>query len=563
MPIFINVDSDSDSDADTSGGTTSGARAGTSGPSSSGKRTRRPSEKALNAAVTVPALDVILGKDKRKKTAPALPSTLATSTSTAPVLAASAPASTAPTLAASTSTAPVPAPAPASTAPTLAASTSTAPVPATAPAPASTAPTLAASTSTAPVPATAPAPASTAPTLAASTSTAPVLATTASSFSFYFEDGHCYDLQTRQFIHVTSPSYVPVWTLFDNFTNAEINKMVLNNTHKQQLYNASRNITYEIDLQSMTQLNMSTQFLRRIRGVSVNGSSTLVYATSTNSASASSSASKPTSFNPEFPILKWSSSGKSKINDVNIELLNHHCNDLPVWLRSMKMDFATEYHKPGSNIFNSVFSYFMKSYSKELTNGGLKYMWPTCVEVNLNAKLWYTFTGNRLMLNHHRNRGSNSEGSNYELMFHGFTKSCNTWKDLEDKKNQIFKDGFDPTKNIRSAFGRGCYFAKNSGYSVTGFMPSCSLEQADQNYGFGVINKGSGYREVTCILLVRVLKGQTATSHSKDQGDTFVNDSSTETMSIVADPDLLYPEFALYFEGVRGFRYQLPPQDKF
>ena len=226
----------------------------------------------------------------------------------------------------------------------------------------------------------------------------------------------------------------------------------------------------------------------------------------------------------------------------------------------MGTDCAKEYHLPGSDLFTSVLSYFMKSYKKELSNLGLTYMWPTCVEVNMNRPLYYQTMGMRIMLDQLR-----SCGSRYELMFHGFTTGCQTWLDLVNKKDAIFRQGFDPSKNTRSAYGRGCYFAKNSGYSVSSYMPSCTLEKAkcDPKYGFDVINKGSGEREVTCVLLVRVLKGQTSVAHSgASDFDSSVN-MSAETMSILSDSDRMYPEFALYFEGVRDFRYKHPPQDRF
>jgi hypothetical protein len=227
---------------------------------------------------------------------------------------------------------------------------------------------------------------------------------------------------------------------------------------------------------------------------------------------------------------------------------------------SMSTDLATEIHKPGSDLFVAVMAYFMRSYSRELNNNGLKYMWPTCVEVNLNRSLYYQTMGMRLMLDQLR-----ACGSRYELMFHGFTTGCKTWTALMNKKDAIFHKGFDASMNKRFAFGHGCYFAKNAGYSVDGYMPSCTLDksQCDKKYGFDTINKGGGEREVTCILLVRVLKGQTKNADSRADADSSVNYTSSETMSIVKDSDKMFPEFALYFEGVKDFRYSHSPPDKF
>ena len=96
-------------------------------------------------------------------------------------------------------------------------------------------------------------------------------------------------------------------------------------------------------------------------------------------------------------------------------------------------------------------------------------------------------------------------------------------------------------------------------------MPSCTLDrsQCDNKYGFDTINKGGGEREVTCILLVRVLKGQTTDAYSGADADSSVNATSRATMSIVRDSDKMFPEFALYFEGVKDSRYSHSPPDKF
>ena len=96
-------------------------------------------------------------------------------------------------------------------------------------------------------------------------------------------------------------------------------------------------------------------------------------------------------------------------------------------------------------------------------------------------------------------------------------------------------------------------------------MPSTPLDKStcDIRYGFDTINKGSGEREITAVMLVRVLKGQTKDAYSATDADSSVNTMATESMSIVQDKDKLYPEFVIWFEGVKDYRYKLPPSDQF
>ena len=99
----------------------------------------------------------------------------------------------------------------------------------------------------------------------------------------------------------------------------------------------------------------------------------------------------------------------------------------------------------------------------------------------------------------------------------------------ENNIKSICESGFDPTLNVRAAFGYGVYFARDAKYS-SNYMATKSRE----NYCF--------------MFLCDVLVGKTGSLHKK--GDTSVDnnvDQAKPTIITTVYPDGAYPRYIIAF----------------
>lgn len=114
-------------------------------------------------------------------------------------------------------------------------------------------------------------------------------------------------------------------------------------------------------------------------------------------------------------------------------------------------------------------------------------------------------------------------GSNNEmLLFHG------THAKIIDK---IATEGFDPSKNVVSAFGRGTYFAKNASYSM--------------NY-----MKSSDKSGISYMFLAKVYLGNIVQYPNPDKSkdfDSFTDNIYNPTIYVVPHQYAAYPKYIIAF----------------
>ena len=81
----------------------------------------------------------------------------------------------------------------------------------------------------------------------------------------------------------------------------------------------------------------------------------------------------------------------------------------------------------------------------------------------------------------------------------------------EAAARMIIRDGFDPSVNRKSVYGKGTYFARDASYSISYAPPS-------------------GNDEVSYVLICDVLVGKTKTYGSNQTIDTTLHDNSADQM---------------------------------
>lgn len=114
-------------------------------------------------------------------------------------------------------------------------------------------------------------------------------------------------------------------------------------------------------------------------------------------------------------------------------------------------------------------------------------------------------------------------GTREELLFHG-TRA--------DLINKIANEGFDPSKNITSAYGQGTYFAKNANYSI--------------NYMKSKDEQGISYMFMAKVIIGKIEIGSSSMSKQLDY-DTLVNNKDNPTIFVTPYRYGAYPKYIIAF----------------
>ena len=116
------------------------------------------------------------------------------------------------------------------------------------------------------------------------------------------------------------------------------------------------------------------------------------------------------------------------------------------------------------------------------------------------------------------------ETASEALLFHG------THANIIDK---IATEGFDPAKNVTSAYGRGTYFAKNAKYSIS-YMKSKD-------------NHGISYMFLAKVIIGKTTKGSSSIQNIVKENDTYVNDIENPTIYVTPYRYGAYPKYIIAF----------------
>lgn len=94
--------------------------------------------------------------------------------------------------------------------------------------------------------------------------------------------------------------------------------------------------------------------------------------------------------------------------------------------------------------------------------------------------------------------------------------------------NTIASEGFDPVKNVTSAYGKGSYFALDASYSQS-YMKSTDRE------------------DISYMFLVQMAIGKTGINTNNDDCDTFVDKLENPKIFVARNRFAAYPKYVIAF----------------